>query len=180
MMAKQGFLSFAVAAVFIFAMLSAAGMVSVSPDYSYERYRASLVQEVAIKRAFYSAISESAASALAASSATGAAPHAAIREAIFLRALDFEQQLSGQGYSVLFWCGSASEHGRQAASMQMEAERLAIAPQGSLPLSGCTDSFGASALERKIHLSNVGFSVYFPQLRIAKAALFPADYEVEF
>ena len=177
----RGFLSFAVAAVFLFALLSAAGMAAgKSPDYSYERYRASLVYEVAIKRAFYSAISDSAAQALAASGATGAPPHAAIKEAIFLRALDFERQLAAQGYPVLFWCGSVSEQGRQDASAQMEAERGAIGPQGSLPLSDCADSFGASALERKIHLSNLGFSVYFPPLRIARAALFPEDYEVGF
>jgi len=177
----KGFLSFALSAVFVLALLSSAAMLSKQkPSTSYEGYRAALLYELSVKRAFYSSISQAAKSAFAISASTGAEPRAAIRQAVHNQALDFSDQLFSLGYDAIFWCGSPGEEGRKEASERMLAERRAVAPQGTVLLPQCFDSFDASATDRKIHFSNLGFSIYFPSLGIGKAAVFPSGYEVDF
>ena len=57
----KGFLSFALVAIFVFAMFSSAAQLRSSPaDRSYEAYRAFYVHEIAIKRMLYAAVSEAA------------------------------------------------------------------------------------------------------------------------
>jgi hypothetical protein len=175
---KKGFLSFAVAAIFLLAILSVGRLVSSrQPDLSYEEFRSSQVSELAIKRAFYLAVSEAAAQAQVAARGD---PRAAVRAAVYARALEFERQLASQGYNVVFWCGEISEEGRRQASADMLLEKSAQAPAGALPLADCADSFEADTLGRKLHFFELGFSLYQPELGLARAAAFPAGYEVDF
>ncbi len=178
---KKGFLSFALAALFLLSFLSAAFIVSSSrPNNSYEGSRAFLVFEVSAKRAFYSALSESAKGASALSSGTGAGAREEAEAAAYRRALIFSEEMRLQGYDAEFWCGEPSESARTAASESMLGQKRAVIPEGAKPLSGCAASFQADALSRKLHLSGLGASFYHPLLGLGKAATFPSDYEVDY
>jgi hypothetical protein len=177
----KGFLSFVLGATFLLALLSLAGTLSDSrADYSYENYHAAFVSEIAIKSSFYSAISQSARNAFAAAVASETEPRTLIRAAIFEQAKYFESQLQPQGYMAVFWCGTPSEDERQQSSLEMRQQGRAIAPEGTLPLPECADSFDVDLLMKKIHISNIGFSYYSQSTGIGKAAVFPSSYEVDF
>ncbi len=180
MMAK-GVLSFVLGAVFLLALFSSGALISSQPpDYSYEKYRHSLVSEVAIKQSYYSSISEAARAALNASLGTGANPQLAIRAAALAQSLNFDSQLRLKGYDVVFWCGEVSEESRQIASLRMAQQNRALAPEGTLPLPACAESFGANLLTSRVHFYGIGFSYYSPETGMGNAAVLPSSYEVEF
>jgi len=180
MMAK-GFLSFALVAIFVFALVSSVSLLrSAQPDYSYEGYRAFFVQELAIKRTFYAAVSDAASQALSAASSSGQEPRAAVRISAHLRAIDVERQLRGLGYDVIFWCGSPSESARLGSSEQMRLQHRALLPEGAIPISLCAGQLDSGIAERRLHFSGMGFSYYSYSLGMGKAVLLPDDYEVQF
>ncbi len=182
----KGFLSFVLGAVFLLALVSAGLLISASsPDYSYEGYRTALVSEVAIKNAYYQAVSQAASSALNASLAASAAgaqndPRAAIRAGVLAQTMSFESQLGQHGYDVAFWCGPAPEQARQQANRDMASQKKAVAPQGTRPAGACAESFEANLLSKKVHLYDMGFSIYHSESGIGQAAVFPPSYEVPF
>lgn len=177
----KGLLSFVLGAVFLLALVSSGALISAQqPDYSYEKYRSTLVSEVAIKQAYYRAVSKASSSALNASLATGTNPYLAIRAAAYARSLEFESQLKLEEYDVVFWCGKVSEASRQQASLQMAKQQKALAPEGTKPLLACAGSFDANLLTRKAHFIDIGFSLYSTGSRIGKAAALPSSYEVDF
>jgi len=178
---KRGFLSFVVAAFFLLSFLSAALIVSsAKPDYSYEGYRSFLVFEVSAKRAFYSAIGESASQAWAASFNSRAGAKPAVEKAAFARALEFDEKMHAQGCDALLWCGLPTEQERISASEEMQKLEKALLPNGALPIISCESSFQADTLNKKLHLSNLGISIYCQKPKIGKAAQFPSQYEVSF
>ncbi len=177
----KGLLSFVLGAVFILALVSSGALISGQrPDYSYEKYRSTLVSEVAIKQSYYYAVSEAASFALNASLAAGANPQQAIMAAALSQSLSFESQLRLQGHDVIFWCGEVSEESRQLSSLQMAEQKKAIAPEGTLPLLACAESFEANLLARKLHFIDIGFSFYSTGSGIGKAVVLPSSYEVGF
>jgi len=185
-MMNRGFLSFVLGAVFLLSIVSAGISISrQAPDYSYEKYRAMLVQEVAIKRAYYDAVAEAANNALALSLAASEAgaesdPRLAVRAAALARTEEFALQLQAKGYDAIFWCGDASERQRQEASQEMAARHKAVLPQGALPLESCADSFDADVAAGKIYFRNTGFSFYNAGLGMGEVAVLPATYSVDF
>ena len=180
-MMTQGFLSFALAAVFLLSLFSSAVLLQKGrPDYSYERFRAFELQEIAVKRAFYAAVSEAAREALSSSSQEGAGAYFAVRASAHLRAIDFSRKLSSQGYDAAFWCGGATPEARRQASLSMQRQKRAVAPEGTLPLGACAGAIDADLLERKLHFSGLGFSIYSDGLGIGRAAGFPSGFEADF
>ena len=178
---KRGFLSFLLSSLLLLALVSSgARLSSWQPDLSYERYAAYQQQELAIKSAFYAAASESASRALALAIAEGREPRPAVREAVFLQAVKFEKELSESGYSVIFWCGEIPEQEKPEISSGMALEKHALAPPGSLPLSGCADSFDTDVLQRKLRFFGIGFSLYSEPLGIGRVAALPSSYEVDY
>jgi hypothetical protein len=178
---QKGFLSFALGTIFLLSIVSSGAIISASkPDTSYEKYRRLLVEELAIKQAFYSSLSEAASSSLASSSETGGSQYAAVRAALFARFLEFQQKLSEEGYDTIFWCGEISDGERSSAALRGFQQKRAIAPSGSLAAENCADSFDANLLKRSIHLKDVGFSLYDSRLGLGVVAKFPSSYEVGF
>ncbi len=180
-MMTRGFLSFALAAVFLLSLFSSAVLLQkAEPDYSYERFRAFEVREIAVKRAFYAAVSEAARGALAASSSSGAGAYPAVKAAAHGRAMEFSQKLSQQGYDAAFWCGEPTHEERRQASLSMQRQKRAVAPEGTLPLESCAGAIDADLLLRRLHFSALGFSLYSGGLGIGRAAGFPSDFEADF
>jgi hypothetical protein len=178
---QKGFLSFALGAIFLLSLVSSGAIISSSkPDTSYEKYCRLLVEELAIKQAFYSSLSDAASSSLASSSETGGSQYAAVRAALLARFLEFQEKLREDGYDAVFWCGEISDGGRSSAALQSFQQKRAIAPSGSSAAESCADSFDANLLRRTIHLRAVGFSLYDSRLGLGVVAKFPSSYEVGF
>jgi len=178
---QKGFLSFALGAVFLLSLVSSGAIISSSkPDTSYEKYRRLLVEEVAIKQALYSSLSDAAISSLASSGGTEGSQYAAARAAIFARFLEFQAKLREDGYDALFWCGEISDEKRSSAALQMLEQKRAIQPSGSLAAEACADSFEVNLLQRSIHIKDIGFSLYDSSLGLGVAAKLPSPYEVGF
>ncbi|MEM4633532.1 MAG: hypothetical protein QW275_00050 [Candidatus Anstonellaceae archaeon] len=177
---KKGFLSFIIASIFAFAIISSASLLQTAQkDTSYESYRAIFLEEVAIKRAFFAALSDAASKAHA--KAAGTLPtREEVRLQAYLRAIEFERQLQELGYDVVFWCGEISEEGQREASLHMQKEGSAAIPAGAFPIHLCEGSIDSSLAQRKLHFFALGFSYYSKQLGIGKAVRIPADYEVDF
>lgn len=191
---RKGFISFMLAAVFLFSLIPAAMLVSSrQPDLSFEDFRATLVGEVAVKQAFYQSSKSAAETACLEARAEEAAAFAAgkpppapaeqkIREAILANAAYFENHLRQQGYGISFWCGNSDENSRRSASAAMLAGKSAKPPPAAMPLGFCLQSFQVSlnGSTSAIFLNNLGFSLYDPKLGTAKAAAFPQERGVEF
>ena len=187
----KGFLALVVASVFLLVLVSSAAKISHRPpDFSYQPLVAAHLQEKAITRAFFDAVSAAAGNALAASQANsaGAGAPAAVKAAVYLAALDFEAQARAQGYDVAFWCGKPAEAALQDASGKMAKqgavagnarEWRAVVPEGALPLSNpaCAMAFDANLLKGKVRASGVGFSLYSERAGIGHAALLPDGIE---
>lgn len=180
-MMTRGFLSFALAAVFLLSLFSSAVLLQKGrPDYSYERFRAFELREIAVKRAFYAAVSEAAREALAASSSSGSGAYPALKAAVHVRAMEFSQKLSQQGYDAAFWCGEAAPEARRQASLSMQRQKMAVVPEGTLPLGSCSGAIGADLLLRRLHFSALGFSLYSSELGIGRVASLPSGFEADF
>lgn len=194
---KQGFLAFVLASVFLFAIVtSAARFSSQQQDISYQKYQLTLLQGLAVKKAFYDSISQAATVAYAAAVAADAPPKHPVEEAVAGRIAFFESelrsQLAPQGTDVVFWCGPSDVFSRQQASADMAkpGNQDAIPPAGTFPipapapafLAGCPHSIEAGVLSvpKKLHLSRLGFSIYSKKTGIGYAAIFPPDLEVDF
>ena len=178
---KKGFLSFVLAAVFLFAIVTAAARFSsMQPDSSYQKYQLAHLQELAIKKAFYDSTAAAAAEAYAAAIAAGVPPKQAVEAAVSANAILFEAQLAAHGYDVSFWCGPTTIGSRQAASAAMAGQKRAFAPIATEPLAACEGAFQADVHSRKIRLSSVGFSHYSEESGIGYAAAFPPAKAVDF
>ena len=188
---QRGFISFILAAAFLFALIPAAMLVSGSqPDISYENFRASLAREVAIKQAFYGSSAQAISRACIAEKETQLASlssggsYLASEEKIKGAALDnaqaFEASLWQQGYDIVFWCGVYDDNSRKASSGRMFASKRAIAPEFASPLDSCKGSFEVNLKTGKFSLRSFGFSIYDRRQGIGKAAVFPDSYEVGF
>ncbi|MCX8197786.1 MAG: hypothetical protein N3F07_01125 [Candidatus Micrarchaeota archaeon] len=178
-MGRKGFLSFVLASVFVFSILSAASLVrSSQEDSSYEKYRYFFVEEIAIKRAFYKAASEAASSALA--SSQGSPSREEIYQRVHLRIIELESSLRQLGYDVRFWCGFPSEEERQEAAEEMAKLKGAAIPKGAIPVAFCAAEADSGIFERKLHFFSMGFSYYSHPLGLGKAVALPSEYEVDF
>lgn len=178
---KKGFLSFALAALFLFSFLSAALIVSsAKPDYSYEEWRSFLVFEISAKRAFYSALKESAFQAWVASLGGQTGAKKAVEDAAFDRAIEFERKMRDSNCEAIIWCGHPSDNERLSASEKMQSQGKAILPDGTTAIASCENPFQADLLRKKLHLSGIGISIYCQKTNIGKAAIFPSEYEVSF
>ena len=176
----KGVISFVVASVFLLVLVSSAARLSArAPDYSYQPLFAAHVQHEAVKAAFSDALSDAAGKALVASQASGAEAPAAMKEALYLSALDFEAQLRGERYDVVFWCGKPSEGALQDASVRMASEGSAILPDGALPLSNpaCAEAFDVNLLRKKVRATGVGFSLYSKEAGMGHAVMLPEGFE---
>ena len=180
-MMGKGFLSFVLGSVFLLALVSSGSLISSqAPDRSYEKYRGTLVLDVAIKQSYYLAISDAASIALRDSLASGGEPGQRVRSAMLIRTLEFQSSLKEEGFDAVFWCGPVSEKMRAEASEGMTIQKMAVIPQGALPISACAGSFEAALLEKKAHFYDMGFSFYSPEYAIGRAAALPPSYEVLF
>ncbi len=180
-MMKKGFVSFILCTVFLLALLvSAENFSKAVPDNSYQKFQSLHIGQIAIKQAFYSSLSQTVSLALKTAPKDKASQSAAT--AAYLQALDFEGKLQEHGYSILFWCSSTSEATLQQASLRMSQTKSPQIPQGAFALSNpvCTGSFEVNVLERKIHISEVGFSLYSDSFGIGYSTAFPQAHEVEF
>jgi hypothetical protein len=180
---SRGFLSFLLSAVFMFALVSSAALlISQKPDYSYEQLQAAHIGQIAIKQAFYSSVSDAAASSFAVSQGTDADPRNAVRFAIWHRVQDVQNQLSSSGFDALFFCGEADDTAMQDAASEMQAHGAAMLPSGATPISSisCVHSLDVDLLKRKIHFFDVGFCAYSKQLGVGYCDIFPSSYEVDF
>lgn len=179
----KGFLSFALGAAFLAALVSSASFFSsFRPDYSYQKYPAAALQDVAIKSAFYSFVSNAAKTAYSLALSQNKDPAQEVRRAARQSALDFYLKMREEGYDIALWCASTSEYQRAMATRRMIEQAQAILPEGSSELSpsSCQDSFGVNALQRKLYFRNLGFSAYFPSLGVAVVSVFPESFEVGF
>ena len=180
---SQGFLSFLLASVFLFALvLSASSLNSQKPDLHYEQPQAMHIEGLAMKKAFYSSISNAAAAAFAASQASGAEPRNAMKFAIWHEAEAMQGKLAEAGYGTVFFCGQPSESAMQEASARMQESQKAGLPAGATSISSisCVHSFDVDLLERKIHVFGDGFCTYSKQLGMGYCGTFPVSYEVDF
>ena len=176
----KGVISFVVASIFLLVLVSSAVKLSQrAPDISYQPIVAMHVQEQAISAAFSDALSDAAGKALVASQASGTEAPAAVRAAVYLAALDFEKQLHGQGYDVIFWCGKPSEAALQDASSEMASAGRTVAPEGALPLSNpaCAGAFDVNLLRKKVRANEVGFSLYSKEAGMGHAVVLPEGFE---
>lgn len=192
---RRGFISFVLAAAFLFALIPAASVVSSSqPDYSYENFRAMLVGEVALKQAFYQSSAQAIsiacldekmkqAEALAAGGYYTVSEGEIARKAL-ANAESFESSLRQLGYDAVFWCGFSDEFSRKAASAEMMGQKRAIRPESASELSSdaalCKNSFMIDLNSNKFSASSLGFSIYGRGQGMGKAAVFPDSYEVGF
>jgi len=186
----KGFLSFALATVFVLALVASAARFSqYSPDNSYQKYQAAALQEAAIKHAFYRATGEAAEAALPAAAAAlknGEDPRQPIIKSVHYQANNFAYLLMLQGnlhgYGTVFWCGKPDEGMRKAASAKMQESGHALAPDSTteLSLSTCQNSFDVDLRAGKVIIYDLGVSVYSRDLKIGYAAVFPSSYLVEF
>ncbi|MCX8194721.1 MAG: hypothetical protein N3G22_01260 [Candidatus Micrarchaeota archaeon] len=180
----KGFLSFVVAAVFLFSLVAASALVLKSqPRRSYEGYRAMLLEEVAIKRAYYSAVEEAGREAAALAAARAASGEEVdvreeVRRAAFLQSIEFEAQLKEQGFEASFWCGSAGAEERKSASQEMAFRKAAVVPQGALPIWLCYESYDFDPSSASIFFRNLGFSFYSKEHSIGSVALLPSSFAV--
>ena len=191
---RKGFITFMLAAVFLFFLIPAAALISSrQPDLSFEDFRATLTEEVAIKQAFYQSSKQAAEIACAEARAEEAAAFTAgapqpepaeikIREAALANALDFESQLRAQGYDAVFWCGYSDETSRKMASDAMLFEKSSKPPAGAAPSGSCLQSFQVSLGKTggRLLFKDLGFSLYDRHLGTAKAAVFPYEKGVDF
>ncbi len=179
----KGFLSFALGAAFLAALVSSASFFSsFKPGHSYQKYPAAALQDVAIKSAFYSFVSHAAKTAYGIALSQNKDPAQEVRHAAHQSAVDFYLQMKEAGHSIAIWCASTSEYQRAMATRRMAEQAQAILPEGSTELSAsnCQDSFGANSLQRKLYFRNLGFSAYFPSLGLGMVSVFPNDFEVGF
>jgi len=179
----KGFLSFVIGAVILLSLVASGALLSSAHQGSaFSRYRFLQLEDIAIKRALYSSVSEAASDALAISIATQTDSYAAIKEAVRLRLLEFESLAALQGYDIVLWCGSPSEQARQQSSEAMLSRKTALAPEGTLPIASaeCRSSYAIDVLGRKIHFSQVGFSAYFDSFGTGFASSLPSGFEVDF
>lgn len=196
----KGFISFAVAAVFLFALLPAAALVSSQqPDLSFESNRAILVQEVAIKQAFYESSKQAArdkydsmlALRMKYDASTNFAERTALEQriqgeieaALALNLQAIRNSFGSESYEVVFWCNRAEESARKEASKEMFLSGQAKSPLNANPLSvpQCAlKQFNVNLKEGKIHFNDLGFSIYDRNSKIGKAAIIPDSYEVDF
>ena len=197
---RKGFISFILAAVFLFALIPAAALVSSQkPDLSFENFRAIFAKEVALKQAFYQssktvatvACMEARAEEAAALSRGTFLPydHASkkIQSALSINANLFELELRAQGYDVSFWCGDSDEWTRTAASSEMNNLHAARLPKASVsvvdPPKGiafCSAPFTVDTAATTITFNKLGFSLYDRNLGMGKAVVFPGSYQVHF
>ena len=191
----KGVISFLVASIFLLVLVSSAARLSErAPDFSYQPIVAMHLQEQATSAAFSDALSDAAGKALVASQALGAEAPAAVKAAVYLAALDFENQMHEQGHDVIFWCGKPGEVALQDASDRMaggeaamttgaahgqgKSEWHAVVPEGALPLSNpaCAEAFDANLLRKKVRTAGVGFSLYSYSLKAGHAAPLPEGF----
>ena len=180
---SQGFLSFLLAAVFLFALLSAASSFSSQkPSLQYEQLQAVHIQDIAMKNVFYSSIAGAAASALASSQASGSEPQNAVQFAVWHKAQDVQAGLIGAGYDTAMFCGQPSDSAMQDASARMRESHSAALPAGAIQITSisCVHAFGVDLMERKIHISGAGFCAYSSQLGMGFCGIFPPSFEVDF
>lgn len=179
----RGFLAFALCAVFLLALVASGSLLSsYQPGNSFQKYRALQVEDLAVKKAIYSAVSEAAKTAADAAQAAGSDSYPAAVAAVRGRLSGLGQLFSASGYEVQIWCGSPSEGSLKEASVQMTSQGAPVIPQGASEISAqeCLSAAGVGMLERKIHFSQVGFSAYFPSLGAGFASVLPSGYEVGF
>lgn len=198
-MKRQGFISFILAAVFLFSIIPAAALISgQQPDLSFEGFRALLAQEIAVKQAFYRSSESSSRAACAAAVAAGVPPDEAIRAALLANAVRLQSDLQSEGYDAQFWCGAPdswaletlgikvpsqiSEQMRKDASKEMMESGRAISPQGTLPVEFCLASFqsGLNGTKGSAQFASLGFSLYDKKSGFGKAVVFPFQRGVEF
>lgn len=149
---RKGFISFMLAAVFLFSLIPAAMLVSSrQPDLSFEDFRSTFVEEVAIKQAFYQSARQAAEDGCRKANELediAAAAHQIpppkepiIAQEIYDSAGRFRdglaQKLRAQGYDFSLWCGGTDDSSRLAASEAMADGRRAAIP-------GNTHEFGAA------------------------------------
>ena len=176
----KGVISFVVASIFLLVLVSSAARLSErAPDVSYQPLVAMHLQQEAVKAAFSDALSDAAGKALVASQASGTEAPAAVKAAVYLAALDFEAQINEIGYRTAFWCKTPTEKALQDASVRMASEKNAILPEGALLLSNpaCADAFDVNLLRKKVHVRNVGFSIYSKETKMGQAVVLPEGFE---
>ena len=179
----KGFLAFALSAVFLLSLVASGALLSnTSQGSAFQKYRFLQLQDIAIKHALYSSVSETASEALAASIAEQTDSYAAVKEAIRIRLAEFESLASSQGYGVVLWCGAPSEEEKQQSSASMSSRKTALVPEGTLPIASaeCRSSYAIDVLGRKIHFSQVGFSAYFNSFGNGFSSQLPSGFEVDF
>ena len=194
---RKGFISFLLAAVFLFALIPAAALVSSrQPDISFENFRAALVEEAAIKQAFYRSSQAAAQAACAgadseelAAIAGGPPPRESkyqkIQDALRANAVIFESELRAQGYDAQFWCGKPSASSRLDASRRMMESRRPATPAGASAANdmGSLDplcNFQVDMVGKTISFGSFGFSFYDAGLGLGKAAELPYSKGVDF
>ncbi|MFA6490221.1 MAG: hypothetical protein WCT52_06135 [Candidatus Micrarchaeia archaeon] len=197
---RKGFISFMLAAVFLFSLIPAAMLVSSrQPDLSFEDFRATLVGEVAIKQAFYQSARQAAEDGcrkaneledIAAAAHNIPPPKEPIIIAeIYGSASRFEDDLAAklraQGSDFSLWCGSADDYSRREASEKMAEVSGAVAPSGTNKFNPllpppCVFWVSLNRTNSRIIFENTGFSLYSRNTGIGKAAAFPHTYEVSF
>jgi len=180
----KGVISFLVASVFLLVLVSSASKLSErAPDVSYQPLVAMHLQQEAVKAAFSDALTDAAGKAIVASQASGAGAEAPaiVKTTVYLAALDFEAQINDIGYRAAFWCGNPTEKALQDASAGMAFEKNAILPEGTLLLSNpaCADAFDVNLLRKKVHVRNVGFSIYSKEAEMGHAMRLPEGFEGE-
>lgn len=179
---KRGFLSFVLGALFLLAILSGAASFSQAKKggSQHSSLLLSHLSQIAIKDSFYAALSDAAAASFAASPPPSARP--AVRAALYARALFVEHELAGQGYSVSFWCGEASDASLLEASSSMREKGGAALPQGASPLSSplCAAEFDADLQLRTLHIGALGFCHWQNGAGFGYCARFPSAYKVKF
>lgn len=182
---KRGFLAFVLAAVFLFALVSAASFFSrgvPQQNNEHSRMLASRLQLVAIKQAAYSSFLEAARIAEASALATKQETRSAIRAALIARAISLEAELQSLGYDASFWCGAPSEESLSSTIISMKSTASTIIPAGASQIASpqCAGTFDTDVPLRKIHINSLGFSLYSHSLGSAQIGEFPSSYEVDY
>jgi len=179
----KGFLSFVIGAIALISLVASGALLhGARQDSAFQKYRFLELEDIAIKRALYSSVSEAASDAFAISVASQTDSYSGVNEAVYLRLAEFERSAASQGYGIVLWCGSPSEEARRQASEDMLSQKTALLPEGALPISdtGCRSSYAIDVLGRKIHFSQVGFSAYFDSFGAGFASFLPSGFEVDF
>lgn len=205
-MMKKGFLSFVLAAVFLFAIVTAAARFSsVQPDSSYQQYQMLHLQELAIKKAFYDSTAAAAAEAYGDALAADVPPKLYVEGKVAQNTVEFaselESQIASGDYELIFWCRPVGVPSyldistRQKASKEMADNGHAVVPDAAAKLppdaisffAVCPLSLNANVkLDPKkpgighVDVTNLGFSVYSKKTGIGYAAAFPPAKGVDF